>query len=74
MTLTRLLLVDDSPEFVGFMRLLLEEIPQMEVVGDCPSAEAALARLDALRPDLVLMDWSMGADVAQQVAVDGRTG
>jgi CheY-like chemotaxis protein len=59
MPATRVLLVDDSPEFLQFTRRLLEETTDLEVVGSATSAEQALPEVERLAPDLVLMDWAM---------------
>src|SRR5437867_2011546 len=55
----RVFLVDDSQEFVQFTKNLLAELTNLQVVGSAHSAEDALASIEQLRPDLVLMDWSM---------------
>lgn len=57
--LIRVLLVDDSPEFLksacGFLALQ----PSLQVVGGASSGAEALKQIQALTPDLVLMDWAM---------------
>lgn len=57
--LIRVLLVDDSPEFLksacGFLALQ----PSLQVVGSASSGAEALKQIQALAPDLVLMDWAM---------------
>jgi CheY-like chemotaxis protein len=59
MAVIRVFWVDDSREFVGFGAELLKEFPHLELVGSALSAEAGLAAIDRLRPDLVLMDLAM---------------
>src|SRR5438067_13717027 len=59
MSAIRVFLVDDSPEFVQFTKDLLAELTEFQVVGSAHSAEDALASIEQLRPDLVLMDWTM---------------
>lgn len=41
------------------LRQMLEEVPEFKVVGQAASAEAALTQLEALRPDLCLVDLSL---------------
>ncbi|MDP3064751.1 MAG: response regulator transcription factor [Chloroflexota bacterium] len=53
------LLVDDQPAFRQLARRLLERGERFRVVGEAPSAEAALREAQALQPDLVLMDVFM---------------
>ncbi len=53
------LLVDDQPAFRQLARRLLERGEKFRVVGEAPSAEAALREAQALQPDLVLMDVFM---------------
>ena len=55
----RLLLVDDH-ELVRYgLRRMLEAEPDMEIVGDCASAEEVLSQAVRLSPDIVLMDVQM---------------
>ena len=55
----RVLLVDDSPEFLESAVHFLAEDPAIEVVGRVFSGRGALEQLPVLKPDLVLMDVSM---------------
>jgi CheY-like chemotaxis protein/chemotaxis signal transduction protein len=55
----RVLLVDDNPEFLKAAERILSRIPHLEVVGRASSGEEALDQTRALRPELVLMDWSL---------------
>jgi DNA-binding NarL/FixJ family response regulator len=64
---TRVLLVDDHPVVRRGLRALLDELPELEPVGEAADGEAALRFLDEARqsgsplPDVVLMDLQMGA-------------
>jgi two-component system response regulator NreC len=53
---TRLLLVDDHQVVRSGLRMLLEGEPDMEIVGEAGTGAEALQAVEALRPDVVLMD------------------
>lgn len=55
----RILLVDDSVDFLDIAERLLGREPEFEVVGRARSGQEALEKAPFLRPDLVLMDWVM---------------
>lgn len=55
----RLLVVDDSPEFLDLAVHVLSAEPLIEIVGRATSGQAALEQTARLRPDLVLMDVAM---------------
>lgn len=55
----RILLVDDSPEFLDSADHFLSLEGAVRVVGRASSGEEALVEVGRLRPDLVLMDVSM---------------
>jgi two-component system response regulator NreC len=52
----RLLLVDDHAVVRSGLRMLLENEPEMEIVGEAGTANEALQRVEELAPDVVLMD------------------
>jgi DNA-binding NarL/FixJ family response regulator len=56
---TRVLAIDDSPEFLSSLRSFFETIPDFCLVGTARSGSEALARVRELQPDLVLMDLQM---------------
>lgn len=60
----RVLLADDSPEVRSALRLLLRQLPGYELVGEAEDGAALLSACEALRPDVVLLDWELpGAQV-----------
>ena len=59
MTPTRVLIVDDQPLIRQGFSLILAAQPDLDVVGDAADGGAALAAVDALAPDVVLMDIRM---------------
>ena len=67
----RLLIVDDDTTFRRLLRLLLEDDPDFEVVGEAPEAAGALAAARELQPDVVLLDVNLpdaiGFDLVPQL-------
>jgi DNA-binding NarL/FixJ family response regulator len=55
----RVLIADDHTLFRQGMRNLLSAEPDMEVVGEAPNAADAVALVQQMRPDTVLMDIGM---------------
>lgn len=55
----RVLLADDHTLFRKGLRTLLEQMPDMEVVGEVASGAEAVAQAQALVPDVILMDIQM---------------
>lgn len=55
----RIMIVDDS----RFIRKIVHEIvqgdPELTVVGYASNGQEALAKIDELKPDLILLDWDM---------------
>lgn len=58
-TPVRLFLVDDHPLVRDGLRARLGAMPGLEIVGEAGSAAEALAQVDTLRPDLMLVDVGM---------------
>ena len=67
----RLLIVDDHTLFREGMKALLATTDDIEVVGEAGDGNSALAQIQALKPDIVLMDINMpglnGIQATQQV-------
>lgn len=59
MNAVRVLLVDDNAMFRQRAAQFLEAHDEIVVVGAVQEAEEALARIDELRPDMVLIDLAM---------------
>ncbi|MEC4020894.1 response regulator transcription factor [Streptomyces sp. H27-D2] len=59
----RVLLVDDHPVVRRGLRAMVDDLPELEAVGEAADGAAALRLLaaDGPRPDVVLMDLQMGA-------------
>ena len=56
---TKILLVDDHAVLRDGLRRIFEREPDLEVVGEAGSGEAALELVERTRPDVVLMDVRM---------------
>jgi two-component system LytT family response regulator len=55
----RVLIVDDEPLARERLRTLLGARPDVTVVGECGDGRDAVAKIESLRPDLVLLDVQM---------------
>lgn len=56
---TRVMAIDDSPEFLSSLQSFFEMTPGFRLVGTARSGHEALALVHELHPDLVLMDLQM---------------
>lgn len=67
----RALIVDDEPPARDLLRALLEQIPDVEVVGMAGSVDEADGAIAALQPDVVFLDIQMpgqtGVDLARSL-------
>jgi DNA-binding NarL/FixJ family response regulator len=59
MTAVRVLIADDQALFREGLRTLLTTRPEVNVVGEAANGEEALALVESLHPDVVLMDLRM---------------
>lgn len=68
----RVLIVDDEPLARTRMAVLLGDCADAEIVGSVDDGEAALASLDSLQPDVLLLDINMpgidGVTLARRLA------
>lgn len=68
----RVLLADDHPVVRGGVRALLEEEPEIEVIGEASGGHEAIAMVKELRPDVLLLDMEMpdlsGVEVAKALS------
>ncbi len=67
----RLLIVDDSPTAIMGLTMFLEDSPHFEIVGEVRDGSEVLEKVNALRPDVVILDFSMpglsGVDVTRRI-------
>jgi DNA-binding NarL/FixJ family response regulator len=72
---TRVLLVDDHPVVRAGIRNLLEQAPDINVVGEASDGTQVLRLVEELSPDIVLLDMELpglsGNEVAQKLQQSG---
>ncbi|MBM6583265.1 MULTISPECIES: response regulator transcription factor [Microvirga] len=72
MTQIRVALADDHPVVLAGVRALLQEAPEIELVGEAKNGAAALQMICEQLPDVAVIDISMpdlnGIDLAKRVA------
>ncbi|MFQ1700697.1 response regulator [Loktanella agnita] len=56
---TRVLIVDDHPMIVEGIQAILESYPDIQIVGTLNNGQDAVDQVDALSPDVVLLDLNM---------------
>jgi DNA-binding NarL/FixJ family response regulator len=59
----RILLVDDHPMFLKGLTATLDPEPDMEVVGSAATGTEAVRRFRETKPDVTLMDITLGPDM-----------
>jgi DNA-binding NarL/FixJ family response regulator len=71
----RVLIVDDEALVRAGLRMILENAPDMTVVGEAVDGARAVAAVERLRPDVVLMDVRMpelnGVDATRRICAGG---
>jgi DNA-binding NarL/FixJ family response regulator len=72
----RILLADDHREVLSALRLLIDNEPWLDVVGEATDVRSLLAATVELDPQLVLLDWELpglpGCDVVQELLARRR--
>lgn len=67
----KVLIADDHVFYREGVRALLGNVPEIEVIGEAGSGEEALAKAQALQPDVILMDLNMpgmnGIEATRQI-------
>lgn len=71
---TRVLIADDHASVRAGLRFLLSQESDFEVVGEADSVTTALQAIEALAPDVLILDFGLGAERADRVleALAGR--
>jgi DNA-binding NarL/FixJ family response regulator len=74
---TNVILADDHPVVRAGIRNLLEEAPDIVVIGEASDGKEALRMVEELKPDVLLLDMEMpgisGAEVAHELMASGST-
>jgi two-component system, NarL family, response regulator NreC len=72
-TRVQIVLADDHTVVRKGLRLLLESVPQFQVVADAADGRRAVALVEEHRPDVVVMDIAMpilnGIEAARQISI-----
>ena len=72
----RVLIIEDSDDYFGFLQTLLQTIGGIGVVGRVDNAERALESIQHLRPDVILVDVYLrqgnGLDVIRAVRSEAQ--
>src|SRR5438477_8464228 len=63
----RLLIVDDHESVRAGLRFLLSGEPDFQIVGEAYSVATALHEVETRRPDIVLLDFGLGAENGDRV-------
>ena len=74
---TRIVIVDDHPMVAEGIQSILESYDDINVVGTLSNGREAIEQLDALNPDVVLMDLNMpeiGGLTATEIVLERRPG
>jgi DNA-binding NarL/FixJ family response regulator len=73
----RVLIADDQPLVRGGFRMILDERPDLELVGEATDGEQAIALATELEPDVILMDIRMptidGVEATRRLVEDGSS-
>jgi DNA-binding NarL/FixJ family response regulator len=68
----RIVLADDHPLIREAIRHLVDSAPEFELVGEAASGKECLARVEELRPDILVLDIAMPEMNGEQVARELR--
>jgi DNA-binding NarL/FixJ family response regulator len=63
----RVILADDQPDVRSAMRLLFEERPGISIIGEASSMPELVRQVKVGSPDLVLLDWELPGNQAQDL-------
>jgi DNA-binding NarL/FixJ family response regulator len=70
--MTRILIADDHGIVRAGLKLLLERVPEMQVVGEAADGREAVRLAQTLKPDVIIMDIAMpllnGIEAAAQIS------
>jgi len=73
----RVVLADDHPVVRSGIRMLLEKVVDIEVVGEAANGNDVLRMVEEMKPDVLLLDMEMpdikGPEVAQRLIASGSS-
>lgn len=55
----RVILADDQPKVRFALRVLLESMSDIFVVGEATDSEELVSQIDSGKPDMVILDWQL---------------
>jgi DNA-binding NarL/FixJ family response regulator len=55
----KVLIVDDQESVRSALRCVLEQVENIQVVGESEDRESLISYLEATRPNLLMIDWEM---------------
>ena len=68
---TKIAIADDSPVIRHFLRLFIQTSTDWQICGEAEDGEAAVALVERIHPDLLILDLSMpvmnGLDAARKI-------
>ena len=65
----RVLLISDRPKACVALRQLLDQDPELSVVGEVSEPENSLIEVHDTRPDVVLLDWELSEVLANDLTL-----
>lgn len=68
----KVFIVEDSPAVLERLQDVVREAPDVELVGDAATYEAAVAGIIATHPDVSILDIKLGDDAGTGIDVLGR--
>lgn len=68
--LLKIVTVDDSPIVSGRLQSILNEIEEVEFIGNARNITTALALIDQKRPDVVFLDIHLEEDMPEANGID----
>lgn len=68
----RILLADHHPQALRALRLMLHEVPELDLVGEAENADILLELADELAADLVLVDWDLPGEPIESLIAELR--
>ena len=75
--MVRILIVDDNPAVRHYLRAILEQQGAWQVCSEARTGKEALQRMQAAKPDVILLDFQMpdinGLDVAREIHLSWPT-